>query len=387
MNNKLDYDLTIESTKEQVAHFFKENYGLSEEIINNILKEDISGEVLNKLKDEDYKSLGIRFGPKKNIKNYLMQNKNNFFEKPIQKNIETFSSNEEIKKFFSNYLNFKKEINIDANQLFNLSKDDMKKFGLNLGQRIKLLYYIEKPNEIKININERSSKEEVASFLKHELNFSDNSINELELDGENIFFSLEIKEIEDSQDFEVLTQEEKEKLINLIRKIRQGNKNNNFKEENKIKLNFKNNNLNEEIIKNNKDENINKLEEDGEVKDLNSIKQSIKTNLSRNQQDMSNSLSKNKDIQIEKVELKSKKIIVNKNEEKNKKIEDNLIINNLNKGNKIQNEKKNENKNEIKSIIDNKLFKNKNSKIFEEEKNENEKVNVKFKKLFLFCIR
>ena len=140
MNNKLDYDLTIESTKEQVAHFFKENYGLSEEIINNILKEDISGEVLNKLKDEDYKSLGIRFGPKKNIKNYLMQNKNNFFEKPIQKNIETFSSNEEIKKFFSNYLNFKKEINIDANQLFNLSKDDMKKFGLNLGQRIKLLY-------------------------------------------------------------------------------------------------------------------------------------------------------------------------------------------------------------------------------------------------------
>ena len=322
MNNKLDYDLTIESTKEQVAHFFKENIGLSEEIINNILKEDISGEVLNKLKDEDYKSLGIRIGPKNNIKSYLMQNKNNFFEKPIQKNIETFSSNEEIKKFFSNYLNFKKEINIDANQLFNLSKDDMKKFGLNLGQRIKLLYYIEKPNEIKININERSSKEEVASFLKHELNFSDNSINELELDGENIFFSLEIKEIEDSQDFEVLTQEEKEKLINLIRKIRQGNKNNNFKEENKIKLNFKNNNLNEEIIKNNKDENINKLEEDGEVKDLNSIKQSIKTNLSRNQQDMSNSLSKNKDIQIEKVELKSKKIIVNKNEEKNKKIED-----------------------------------------------------------------
>ena len=70
MNNKLNYDLVMESTKEQVAHFFKENYGLSEEIINNILKEDISDEVLNKLKDEDYKSLGIRFGPKKNIKNY-----------------------------------------------------------------------------------------------------------------------------------------------------------------------------------------------------------------------------------------------------------------------------------------------------------------------------
>ncbi len=55
MNNKLDYNLTIESTKEQVAHFFKENYGLSKEIIKNILKEDISGEVLNKIKDEDNK--------------------------------------------------------------------------------------------------------------------------------------------------------------------------------------------------------------------------------------------------------------------------------------------------------------------------------------------
>ena len=162
-----------------------------------------------------------------------MQKKNNFFEKSIQKNIETFSSNKEIKKFCSNYLNFKNEINIDANQLFNLSKDDMKKIGLNLGQRIKLLYYIEKPKEIEININERSSKEEVASFLKQELNFSDNSINELELDGENIFSSLEIKEIEESQYFEVLTQEKKEKLINLRGKIRHGNKNNNFKKEDK----------------------------------------------------------------------------------------------------------------------------------------------------------
>ena len=72
-------------------------------------------------------------------------------------------------------------------------------------------------------------------------------------------------------------------------------------------------------IKNNKDENINKLEEDEKVKDLKSIKQSIKTNLSRNQQDMSNSLSKNKEIQIKKVELKNNKIIVNKNEEINKK--------------------------------------------------------------------
>ena len=388
MNKKLNYDLTIESTKEQVADFFKENYGLSEKIINNILKEDISGEVLNKLKDEDYKLLKIKTGPKKNIQNYLMQNKNKFFQKPIQKNIDIFSSNEEIKKFFSNYLNFKKEINIDAKQLFNLTNDDMKEIGLNLGQRIKLLYYIEnieKQNEIKIDINERSSKEEVASFLKNELNFSDNSIDELELDGENIFANLEIKEIEESQDFEVLTQEEKEKLINLIRKIRQGNKNNNFKKEDKIKLNFKNNNLNEELIKNNKDENINKLGEDGKVKDLNSIKQSNKTNLSRNHQAMNNSLSKNKDIPIEKeneFELKRNKIIINKYEEINKKIEDNPIINNLNKGNKILNEKNRENKNGIKLKIENKLFPNKNSKIFEEEKKEDEKQNDKLKKLF-----
>lgn len=51
--------MTNESTKEEVALFLQKNFNLEEEIINKILEEDISGEVLNKLEKEDYESLGI----------------------------------------------------------------------------------------------------------------------------------------------------------------------------------------------------------------------------------------------------------------------------------------------------------------------------------------
>ena len=375
MNNKLDYDLTIESTKEEVAHFFQKKYNLTKEIISNILKEDISGEVLNKLELEDYKSLGINIGIKNKIQKYLEQNKNNFIQKPFQKNIGVFSNNEEIKKFFKNYLNFEKEISIDINQSFNLSNDHMKKIGLNIGQRIKLLNYIEKPNKINIFIDEKSSKEEVAFFLKNELNFSDNSINELELDGENIFTSMEVKEIEESQDFEILTKEERANLISLIKEIKQGNRK--IKKENES--NIKNKNLKELLIKNSTDENINKIEEDIIIKDLNNLKQFNKLNIKKKPNVMNNLLLKKKDNIIENL---NEFELINKNEEINKKIEDNLLINNAKNKKKIRNEQKKENKNENEMIIDNKLFENQNSKIFEDKINEKEKISDKFKRKF-----
>lgn len=117
----------------------------------------------------------------------------------------------------------------------------MKKIGLNIGQRTKLLDYIKKKNEI--NIDEKSSKEEVTFFLKNKLNFSDNFINKIELDGEDICSLLEINEIEESQDFKDLTQEEKTKLISLVKEIREGNQNKNINIKNFIILvkNYSNN--------------------------------------------------------------------------------------------------------------------------------------------------
>jgi hypothetical protein len=297
MKNKVGLDLIIEFTKEEAVQSFKKN-NLAKDIMNNSQKEDISGEVLNKLKDEDYNSLKS----KKKIKNYLKQNNNSFCQKSNQNNIGDFPCNEEIKQFLEKYLNFEVVKN-DSNQFFNLTNDDdIKKLGLNILKRINLINDIGKQNNNNIFIDETSNKEEATSYLIVELKLSDNSINVLELNGEKALNSFVIKEIEKTEDFQMLTQEEKSKLIYLLAKIKEGNKN--------------------------------------------------------------------------------KKI--NKNEEISKKIEDDLIISNLIKDNKIRNENRKENRNEIKKIIENKLLKSKNSKKFEEEKNENEneKPNNYFKKFF-----
>ena len=297
MKNKVSLDLIIEFTKEEAVQSFKKN-NLAKDIMNNSQKEDISGEVLNKLKDEDYNSLKS----KKKIKNYLKQNNNSFCQKSNQNNIGDFPCNEEIKQFLEKYLNFKVVKN-DSNQFFNLTNDDdIKKLGLNILKRINLINDIGKQNNNNIFIDETINKEEATSYLIVELKLSDNSINVLELNGEKALNSFVIKEIEKTEDFQMLTQEEKSKLIYLVAKIKEGNKN--------------------------------------------------------------------------------KKI--NKNEEISKKIEDDLIISNLIKDNKIRNENRKENRNEIKKIIENKLLKSKNSKKFEEEKNENEneKPNNYFKKFF-----
>lgn len=115
-------DLTIESTKEDVAQFFLKYFKCKEQIINNILKEDISGDILIELKEKDYKSLGIVFGDKVKIKKYLDINKNNFVQKPM-----------EFKDFFNNFLNLEKELNINVNQMLVLENVEMNNLGLNLG--------------------------------------------------------------------------------------------------------------------------------------------------------------------------------------------------------------------------------------------------------------
>ena len=53
-------NITIESTKEEVASFIMHKLKISKNIADNIIKEDISGEVLIELSDNDFKSLDMR---------------------------------------------------------------------------------------------------------------------------------------------------------------------------------------------------------------------------------------------------------------------------------------------------------------------------------------
>ena len=157
-------NISADSTCEEVAEALSASFKLKEEQKNIFIKERISGDVLyfidkNDIKDELHFKLGLI----KNFEIYLNQNREKFKPKEINENIPIVKQ-EEIKSFFEKYIGFKGNLdNIKGeNDLKKLSKEDMKKLGLNLGQRIRLNRYInyfnslkEKENkEIKITITE-----------------------------------------------------------------------------------------------------------------------------------------------------------------------------------------------------------------------------------------
>lgn len=52
--------ISIESTKEEIANYFVKKFK-TPEVKNNLIKEDISGDILLELEDKDLKSLGIKW--------------------------------------------------------------------------------------------------------------------------------------------------------------------------------------------------------------------------------------------------------------------------------------------------------------------------------------
>ena len=58
-------ELSEETKKEEVAEYFLKNYKITEEAKNNIIKEDISGDILLNINDADYKYLKIKITLKK----------------------------------------------------------------------------------------------------------------------------------------------------------------------------------------------------------------------------------------------------------------------------------------------------------------------------------
>ena len=96
----------------------------------------------------------------------------------------------------------------------------MKNLGLTLGKRKKLNKYIEYIlKKIKDNYNpvitEKSTSNEIATFLKHKVNMPEKIIEEMALDGE----SLTLLKEEDIDEIEEMPEEIKNEFKNYIKEI------------------------------------------------------------------------------------------------------------------------------------------------------------------------
>ena len=211
------------STKEEVANYLSTELSLKDDMKNIFLNEYITGDILPQLTEEDVAGLGFKLGPKKKINKFIAENKNKFKEKEITEKIMANSNHEEVKNFFEKCIEFTGELNnLDGKGLLELNEEGMKSLGLKFGQRKRLIKYIEyfktlKPppdeEDKELTISRKSSEEEVSKFLKMRLKFSEDSINNMELDGATLF-DLQEEEIDK---LEEITSEEKENLKKFLR--------------------------------------------------------------------------------------------------------------------------------------------------------------------------
>ena len=221
--------ITVDSSKEDVGNFVVTNLKLKEEIKNIIIKEDISGDVLLDLEDKDYKDIGIKVVQMRKIKTYVEQNKEKFGKKLFNEVITINSSPKEVAEFFSRSLNYNKNLNdLNGKSLLELTEESMKNLGLTLGQKKKLIKYIdyfktlkiEVPEEKDIEINENSTNKEVYDYLKNKLKISDKGIetikDELGIEGGDTLLLLEETDI----DICALSDEEKQNMKEFINKLK-----------------------------------------------------------------------------------------------------------------------------------------------------------------------
>lgn len=231
-------EITLESTKEEIAEYLGINYKITEKAKNKILEEDINGEILFSLEDNELKLLEIKGGQLLKVKKFISENKEKFNNININEKITDSSNTEEVKAFFDKNFNFKGDLKgLNGKGLLELSENEIKNFGFTLGKRKKLIKYInffkkEQTNKStsEIQLSKDSSQEEVTQYLKEKLQFSDKSIGELELDGEGLFL---IEKEEDIDLFDI-EEEEKEKLKELLKKLKNPIEKEEEKEDKKI---------------------------------------------------------------------------------------------------------------------------------------------------------
>ncbi len=163
-------NITSSSTPEELSSFFLNKFKFSKEVIDNIIKEEISGDILTSLEDEDFKSLDIKLGPKKKIQKYIKENKTNFEEKKIDVIISKASTKEEVNEFFDKYLGIKDDMNLDGKSLLELNKEEIRKMNLVLGKKKKLENYVKYFNSIKQEEEkeEKEKKEDKANIEEKE---------------------------------------------------------------------------------------------------------------------------------------------------------------------------------------------------------------------------
>ena len=218
-------DISVESTKEEIAEYFLKIFKIPENARNNLIQEDISGDILLDLTDADFYFLDIRVGQKLKIQKYLEEHSEKFKPKEIQEKITSNTNREKVKIFFEKCLDFKGNLNnMNGKGLIDLEKDEeeMKKLGLNLGQRKKIIKYInhfktlkEEPEDYFIYIDEKSSDEDIEKFLKYKSKLSKESIDSLGLDAESLFL-LNDEEINKSN----IKKEEKESLKKSLKELK-----------------------------------------------------------------------------------------------------------------------------------------------------------------------
>jgi len=133
-------ELSGKSTKEEVALFFKNKLNINDDGAKIFINEYISGDVLPLLTSQEFKELRLKFGTQKKIEIYIRKNIDKFKQIKINEIITFDSSNEEVKKFLKNHLDFNIELNdLDGKKLLKLKEEDMKKLGMKLGQRKRLI--------------------------------------------------------------------------------------------------------------------------------------------------------------------------------------------------------------------------------------------------------
>ena len=118
--------INANSSKEEVAEYLFTKLNLKEDVKKKIIEEDISGDVLYDLDDKEFKKLGFKVGPLKNLKILLTEIKENFGEKQIDEKITKNSTSQEVADFFKNSLNYTGDLNeLDGKGLIEMSDEDI----------------------------------------------------------------------------------------------------------------------------------------------------------------------------------------------------------------------------------------------------------------------
>ena len=236
--------ITSESTKEEVGNFVFKELKLKEDIKNALIKEEISGDILPDLTEEDYNALGIKTIQMRKIKKFLDQNQDKFGEKKYTEVISIYSEPKEVSEFFQKSLNFNGELNnLNGKGLLELTDESIKALGLNLGQKKKLIKFINYFKTLKIEppkeliLTKESKLEEVVEYLKKKLNFSEEGIKslvELGLEGGESLLFLEESDIDNCS----LTDEEKSSVKNCITALKKAETSNTSNSEKEPEITF-----------------------------------------------------------------------------------------------------------------------------------------------------